>query len=891
MVMHFDPILNMDIDYNQIIGRDQLDLDKYKEKFAKIAKWLKSDRSDSIEYGKLMMDPTCFSYLHQRVDGKSLKYYPYQDAIANDTHRFKFFRAANQIGKAEYVENIVPTPRGFFKIKELEAGDEVYGRDGQPCTITGIPFEGDRPCYKITFDDGSEVTVAKEHLWICKTEKERFRRFHRHNRGSKKGQSYENPDFNKWVVRSTEEILESGKYDPKSISRKKVSTPVCQPVQKVEECFGISPYILGALIGDGCLTKRNVCFTSGDEEMIWRVSDELSSGKPRVKENHFVVGIYGEDSKILDQLGLIGKYSHTKFIPRRYMNGSIEQRKDLLKGLMDTDGTVYGEHSTLEFCTVSDRLRDDFVELVNSLGGVVNKLTTKKPFYTSNSKRVYCREAYSIRFRISENPFWLERKRVKFKEVKKYRKERIIESIEYVGKLPTKCISVDSEDKSYLTSRNYIVTHNSLLLDSGAARNLVLDHGHGHNEAIVSKSLPQSTFQMRRIKSLLRTMPEIQWDAVKGESDSLSVISVDIKDSSGNTKYTNYAICAPSTEGLLGYDLHKLNLDEFEFWDTDQKYFFNQIAQPRTYSTKGDITIFSNPNGMDNFGAELESQVLRDGKTKKWHVYVFNYLDKPENTQDEYDELQHELSRQEFESTVAALRSISDRNLFSHDEISDSKDSSLREMDLVSKQPFFFLDVAAKLDQCCLVGGWIEPDKNNDKFKHIHIPIVKLYPQGYPLSMAVGSEVPTDGGWSVEKSVKDYLKEWTVNGVQPSFGVDVTGNSGISPLFQAIGVYPTDIHFSGPSKSGFYQKFKYYMEKRLIHRVQHKQWESQASNVVATKSTSGYWLINAASHTKTGGKELDSKLKRIPDDCMDATAGLIFLADNHTIITPSLTII
>ena len=71
---------------------------------------------------------------------------------------------------------------------------------------------------------------------------------------------------------------------------------------------------------------------------------------------------------------------------------------------------------------------------------------------------------------------------------------------------------------------------------------------------------------MRRVKSLLNTMKGVNWHDDKGSSDSMSVISLDVKDDNGKVKYTNLIICAPCTEGLLGYDLHKLYLDEFEFW-------------------------------------------------------------------------------------------------------------------------------------------------------------------------------------------------------------------------------------------------------------------------------------------------------------------------------------
>ena len=152
----------------------------------------------------------------------------------------------------------------------------------------------------------------------------------------------------------------------------------------------------------------------------------------------------------------------------------------------------------------------------------------------------------------------------------------------------------------------------SVLLDVKACINLLLDHGFGHHEAIVSKSLPQSIFQMMRIKEILNSMPNIDWKQVKGDSDSKSLVSVNILDDNGKVKYTNLLICAPCTEGLLGYDLHELNLDEFEFWDVDLEYFLNQIGEPRTYETKGRINIFSNPNGGDNYGAKLEKLRLPD---------------------------------------------------------------------------------------------------------------------------------------------------------------------------------------------------------------------------------------------------------------------------------------
>jgi len=410
----------------------------------------------------------------------------------------------------------------------------------------------------------------------------------------------------------------------------------------------------------------------------------------------------------------------------------------------------------------------------------------------------------------------------------------------------------------------------SLCLDFQAARNLLWDHGKNHNEAIVSKSLPQSVFQMRRVRSLLNTMPELEWDEAKGTADSSTLISVDIKDHNKplgrKIKYSNLLITAPCTEGLLGYDLHDLNLDEFEFWETDTKYFFNQIAQPRTYTTKGNITVFSNPNGQDSYGAELEQQLMRN-LNKKWHVYVFNYLDKPGNTQEEFDELKNELPRVTFESTVGALRTISDRNYFSYEELKGSEDKSLNIKSMLGKQPYYFMDVGAKNDQSVLIGGYAEPDPDDERFLHIYAPTIKCYPIGYPLARVVGSEAIEDDGWHYEKSVREHLLEIKqMTGMDPIFGVDVTGNTGIVPLFEACNVFPHDVKMDGPTKSGMYQRFKYFMEKGLFHRIPCKEFDYQGAHMIMKKSARHYLMIH---------HEREEDL----DDVMDACAGLIFLID------------
>lgn len=59
----------------------------------------------------------------------------------------------------------IPTPNGWTTMGELKVGDYVFGSDGKPTLITVKSGIHNRPCYKITFNDQSEVVCDNIHLW------------------------------------------------------------------------------------------------------------------------------------------------------------------------------------------------------------------------------------------------------------------------------------------------------------------------------------------------------------------------------------------------------------------------------------------------------------------------------------------------------------------------------------------------------------------------------------------------------------------------------------------------------------------------------------------------------------------------------------------------------
>src|SRR5690606_15857985 len=77
-------------------------------------------------------------------------------------------------GKALALDTPIPTPSGWTTMGSLKVGDEVFDESGKRCKVThAFDVLYNRPCYRVRFDDGSEIVADAEHLWVTRTEKAR----------------------------------------------------------------------------------------------------------------------------------------------------------------------------------------------------------------------------------------------------------------------------------------------------------------------------------------------------------------------------------------------------------------------------------------------------------------------------------------------------------------------------------------------------------------------------------------------------------------------------------------------------------------------------------------------------------------------------------------------
>ena len=356
-------------------------------------------------------------------------------------------------GKAQPYGSQVLTPTGYVNIESLKVGDKVITPQNTIATVLQIHEQGIKDIYEITFNDKTKVQCCKDHLWKISTPHNRLK--------------------NKWEIKSLKELIQTkltyGKW-----SAGKYFIPITQAVDFPKKEHIIPPYVLGVLLGDGCL-KSSVTFTVPDGQISYRVQKELGTkyvvDSLRTKFTYSISPLFPKYrsngsavnpiKKELERLNLWGKYSYEKFIPDEYFYDSIENRTALLQGLMDTDGSM-GKDNRPRFEITSKKLAEDVTHLVNSLGGVVKKSESICSYKKNGKKVITGQICYKLSINIPLNPFYIERKAKGFSPHTKYLPYRNIVSIQKVGRKRARCISLDDKQGLYLTN-NYIVTHNSYM--------------------------------------------------------------------------------------------------------------------------------------------------------------------------------------------------------------------------------------------------------------------------------------------------------------------------------------------------------------------------------------------------------------------------------------------
>lgn len=360
-------------------------------------------------------------------------YYTLLDKFAHGEIKKMIVQMPPQHGKEISDNQIVATTKGLKKHGDLIVGDYVFGRDGTPVKVLWVS-EKTRSEYVVSFSDGAKIECHGNHEWTV------------YNRFRQKEETIET----KHMASST---IYNG--DGKRGSRYKyhVDSNVC--VMFDSRNVDLDPYVLGAWLGDGDSSCGIIHIGNNDVEIIGNSTYKFKESKGTTTRKFYSP----ELNLLLKNNGLI----KNKHIPDMYKYNSVEVRKNVIAGLIDTDGYVYHRNGRITISNTNKRIIDDAAFILRSLSQSVVVCEFKPR--VSSSGIVGKKIVYQLCF----NPTMTFPTKVKRKKVTKLsiNKKRAIVSIERKEGLGYgNCIQV--EGGIYLVGDTFIPTHNS----EGSSRKL-----------------------------------------------------------------------------------------------------------------------------------------------------------------------------------------------------------------------------------------------------------------------------------------------------------------------------------------------------------------------------------------------------------------------------------
>jgi replicative DNA helicase len=438
--------------------------------------------------GQMTGIPTGFSGLDQLTNGL----HPGQMII---------IAARPAMGKALALDTPLPTPTGWTTMGAVTVGDELFDADGRPTrVVAATEVMSGRPCYEVEFSDGSTIIADAEHQWVTETRAAR--------RNDQAGTS----------VVTTQQMLATLTVGAEARANHSVRN--ARPLQAPEADLPVAPYALGAWLGDGHADGARI--TSESEEipsfirrgglraearggMLYSIQlleredlvrsceicgSEFTARHPHVRTCGRTCGPknkgmhperlscpdcgepysgeaqrcadchrdHGSFTALLRKAGVLGD----KHVPTAYLRASEAQRRELLAGLLDTDGTVVKGVGSCQFAVTSKKLADSVYELIVSLGYRCGRTSRRVSGRSEESSTCYI-----LNFSTTDDVFWLERKRALHAQERSANTlrtgRRYVKAIRPIASVPVRCVQVDNDDHLYLAGESMIPTHNSTL--------------------------------------------------------------------------------------------------------------------------------------------------------------------------------------------------------------------------------------------------------------------------------------------------------------------------------------------------------------------------------------------------------------------------------------------
>lgn len=480
-------------------------------------------------------------------------------------------------GKALSLDTEIPTPNGWRKMADIHAGDYVFGQDGKPSEVLVESEVFDKPMYLVTFEDGATVKASGDHIWTVQSKK------------SKKACAYTprsrgrltNYRDGGWYEVTTDEIAEGFvrvRKDGKGCEYL-YRVPMSAPVEYSEKELPVDPYLLGAWLGDGSSDCQRIAICDEDsDEMLKNLSKsgyavarlDYPSADYKVPMYNIDPHSHGWKAKEgsfrygLKTLGVLGN----KHIPDIYLQASIEQRWELLRGLMDTDGYC-GKRGQCEFVQKNKLLAEQVHELCASLG---IKVSIRSKQATCNGKpagTVYRVTFYTDKER---SCFKLSRKHARLKDRLAPRMScKSIVNVERIPNEPSKCIAIDNDSHLYLAGRQYTATHNTTICAAIMQYLMVADGEYGPQIYTMACTDSQAALCFGGAKKMMKQSPSLS------KRERMGLVPERRRQGILHEANDGYITTLTMNTELDGLDVHGAVCDEIAAWKSDGPY--NDVKQ------------------------------------------------------------------------------------------------------------------------------------------------------------------------------------------------------------------------------------------------------------------------------------------------------------------------
>lgn len=395
------------------------------------------------------------------------------DFMSSDDIEELAVQKSKRVGYALALDTPIPTPAGWTTMGDLRPGDQVFDEAGLPCTVQYCsPVFTDHACYRLTLCDGTEIVADEGHRWVVES-----RSSFEYLLGERGEGRIGRPKSGWHVTRRG--VLDTGQIATIQ-SRSRAYNPLfirnAAPLRLSPAKLPIPPYTLGLWLGDGHrvtprITQHALDVETADFIRAEGIDVSVRALDCRYPNNMTLLLDVPEQGRPVSPwaatfraLGLLKR----KHIPPVYLRASLEQRLQLLRGLMDSDGTV-GDDGRCEFTNVNADLAHGLRELLASLGikSSMRHRARKFPHYL---------DQFRVNFRAwpEMSPFNLTRKQARLQAVSRptITHSRRIVRVDRVATVPVRCIQVDSPSHLFLCSRAMVPTHNTKMLTACIAYNV-----------------------------------------------------------------------------------------------------------------------------------------------------------------------------------------------------------------------------------------------------------------------------------------------------------------------------------------------------------------------------------------------------------------------------------